>query len=231
MANLDLILQHVKVSEGGLSSDPRDNASSFPSSTYDPKTKKPFHTNKGVTYRTYVNYCNINKRKPTDTEFIKMDDKLWKSILRSLYVAPFRLEEINSQGVAEIIFEAHWGGGGNEMELDLQRYLRQKGFNIAVDGNIGNATLKAVNDYTKSKNNEIDLIKYLTKERLAYLKSLKDWPTYQGGWTKRVLEVEKRALAFVQNAKEIVSENKNTLLGGGLLVGLLALGFLLKNKA
>jgi lysozyme family protein len=222
MANLDLILEHVKVSEGGLSSDPRDNASSFPSSTYDPKTRKPYHTNRGVTYRTYVNYCNINKRKPTDTEFIKMDATLWRNILRSLYVTPFRLEEINSQGVAEIIFEAHWGGGGNEMELDLQRYLREKGFNIAVDGQIGNQTLTSVNKYTKSKTNEIDLIKYMTKERLVYLKSLKDWPTYKVGWSKRVADVEKRALDFV---------GKTSVAGGGLLVGLLALGAFFKNKA
>jgi lysozyme family protein len=108
------------------------------------------------------------------------------------------------------------------MELDLQRYLREKGFNVAVDGKIGNQTLSAVNNYTKSKTNEIDLIMYMTKERLNYLKSLKDWPTYKIGWTRRVLEVEKRALEFV---------GKNPVTGGGLLVGLLALGAFFKNKA
>lgn len=57
---------------------------------------------------------------------------------------------------------------------------------LAQDGLIGPKTLEAV----QSKK-AVDLCKCICDNRLAFLKSLKTWPTFGKGWSRRVADVKK----------------------------------------
>lgn len=192
-------LQHVAKFEGGLSADPRDNASSFSSNYLMPSGQYkglPVHTNKGVTYRTWVTYAQRKGFTPTGQNFINMNRAQWFDIAKTLYWDASWCDRIDSQGVAEILFEARWGGGFATMIRDLQRYLNLYGAKLVVDGAIGKNTADAINNYTKTKSNEEKLIKHLTEKRLEYLQGLSDWGVYGKGWTNRVKKMLERGLSF-----------------------------------
>lgn len=210
MADYTKILNHVAKFEGGLSSDPDDNASAVPSPIKDAKGR-PYHTNKGVVWATWVNYSKI-KGIPVDAnKWFNMTEATWRDIVKTLYWDPYKLTSLNSQGIAEIIFEAFWGGGGSEMARDVQRKLRDLGYNVAVDGKIGAQTIGALNQAIKKPGAEKMFIEYLTQERLKYLQGLSDWWKYGKGWTNRVLAAQDRAVSFI---------TKNT----GTLTSILILG-------
>lgn len=227
MANYKNILAHVKTNEGGYSADPRDNQSKNPSDVKGLDKRYPnlpVHTYRGVAYATWKAYAAKKKFTPTGKSFVNMTLAQWEDLLKTLFWDAIYGDQINSQGVAEILFEAIWGGGSKSLVVDLQTYLRKKGYNIAVDGAMGKQTYTALNEYTKkSQKNETDLVKYLTAERLKYLQSLSDWGSYGTGWTRRLYEIQDQALKYV-------SENPVKSTGGVLGVLLLGAGIYYLSK-
>ena len=200
------ILSHVAKFEGGLSADPRDTASRNPSEYIMPSgTFKglPVHTNKGVTFSTWQNYANYKGFPARSDDFINMTKDQWVDIAKTLYWNTIKGDAISSQGVAEIIFEAVWGGGSSNLVRAMQRELNSKGYKganglgLSVDGAMGPNTLYALNNYTKDPQREMDMIQLLTKKRLDYLRSLDSWKTFGRGWTNRVLAMKDRALSLV----------------------------------
>jgi len=200
------ILSHVAKFEGGLSADPRDSASRnssdylMPSGTF---KGLPVHTNKGVTFSTWQNYANYKGFPARSQDFINMTKDQWVDIAKSLYWNTIKGDAISSQGVAEILFEAVWGGGSKNLIRAMQRELNSKGYKganglgLSVDGAMGPNTLYALNNYTKDPTREIDMVQLLTRKRLDYLKSLSSWKTFGKGWTNRVIAMKDRALSLV----------------------------------
>jgi lysozyme family protein len=200
------LLTHVAKFEGGLSADPRDSASRRPSTYIMPSgTFKglPVHTNKGVTFSTWINYMELLGIPVSSQQFINMTKTQWADIAKRLYWNVIKADQVKSQGIAEILFEAIWGGGSANLVRALQEYLKAKGYkgknkkDLSPDGDMGTNTIYALNEYTKIKNNESDLIEYLTKKRLEYLKGLSSWASFGNGWTDRALRMKDRALAMI----------------------------------
>ena len=219
MANYKNILSHVQTNEGGYSADPRDNQAKNPSDVKGLDKRYPtlpVHTYRGVAYASWKEYARRKGFAPTGKSFVNMTLAQWEDFLKTLYWDAIFGDNITSQGVAEILFESIWGGGSKNLVIDLQTYLRKKGFNIAVDGAMGKQTYTALNEYTKkSQKNETDLVKYLTAERLKYLQSLSDWSNYSKGWTRRLYEIQDQALKYI---------TENPVKTGGGILGLLLLG-------
>ena len=219
MANYKNILSHVKTNEGGYSADPRDNQSKNPSDVKGLDKRYPnlpVHTYRGVAFASWKTYAKKKGFAPTGKSFVNMTLAQWEDFLKTLYWDAIYGDNITSQGVAEILFESIWGGGSKNLVIDLQTYLRKKGFNIAVDGAMGKQTYTALNEYTKkSQKNEADLVKYLTAERLKYLQSLSDWSNYSKGWTRRLYEIENQALKYI---------TENPIKTGGGILGIILLG-------
>jgi len=209
MANWRLIVNHVKVSEGGHSADPDDNALKYGHSgvlggKYDPRYPNNYiHTNKGVIWSTYKSYKQKKGQKPTANDFINMSDKTWLDIMKTQFWDWVQGDDIKSQGVAEILFEAAWGGGLKSMVYSLQSRLAVNGYKgkngrpLQIDGAIGENTIYALNNYTKNKENEESLVRFLAQKRLEFLQNQEDWGKYKYGWTDRVNKVLERALSFV----------------------------------
>ena len=219
MANYKNILSHVKTNEGGYSADPRDNQSKNPSDVKGLDKRYPtlpVHTYRGVAYASWKEYARRKGFVPTGKSFVNMTLAQWEDFLKTLYWDAIYGDFIKSQGIAEILFEAIWGGGSKNLVIDLQTFLRKKGFNIAVDGAMGKQTYTAINEFTsKSNKNETELVKYLTAERLKYLQSLSDWSNYSKGWTRRLYEIQDQALKYV---------TENPIKTGGGVIALLLLG-------
>ena len=219
MANYKNILSHVKTNEGGYSADPRDNQSKNPSDVKGLDKRYPnlpVHTYRGVAYASWKEYARRKGFAPTGKSFVNMTLAQWEDFLKTLYWDAIYGDFIKSQGIAEILFEAIWGGGSKNLVIDLQTFLRKKGFNIAVDGAMGKQTYTALNEFTsKSNKNETELVKYLTAERLKYLQSLSDWSNYSKGWTRRLYEIQDQALKYV---------TENPIKTGGGVLALLLVG-------
>ena len=219
MANYKNILSHVKTNEGGYSADPKDNQAKNPSDVKGLDKRYPnlpVHTYRGVAFASWKTYAKKKGFAPTGKNFVNMTLAQWEDFLKTLYWDAIYGDNITSQGVAEILFESIWGGGSKNLVIDLQTYLRKKGFNIAVDGAMGKQTYTALNEYTKkSQKNETELVKYLTAERLKYLQSLSDWSNYSKGWTRRLYEIENQALKYI---------TENPIKTGGGIIGILLLG-------
>jgi lysozyme family protein len=169
-----------------------------------------------VAYASWKEYARRKGFSPTGKSFVNMTLAQWEDFLKTLYWDAIFGDNITSQGVAEILFESIWGGGSKNLVIDLQTFLRKKGFNISVDGAMGKQTYTALNEYTKkSQKNETELVKYLTAERLKYLQSLSDWSNYSKGWTRRLYEIENQALKYI---------TENPIKTGGGILGILLLG-------
>jgi lysozyme family protein len=219
VANYKNILSHVKTNEGGYSADPRDNQSKNPSDVKGLDKRYPtlpVHTYRGVAYASWKEYARRKGFAPTGKSFVNMTLAQWEDFLKTLYWDAIYGDFIKSQGIAEILFEAIWGGGSKNLVIDLQTFLRKKGFNIAVDGAMGKQTYTALNEFTsKSNKNETELVKYLTAERLKYLQSLSDWSNYSKGWTRRLYEIQDQALKYI---------TENPIKTGGGVLALLLVG-------
>ena len=227
MADHRKILEHVKTFEGGYSADPIDNASNDPSPVVGLDKRYPnfpVHTYRGVTWKTWKTYSARKGMEVSPDKFVNMSIATWEDLLKTLYWDAIQGDKIRSQGIAEMLFEAVWGGGSKRFNIDLQTYLQKSGYDIAADGTVGPKTVDALNRYTRSKKNEEDLILYLTNKRLQYLQNLDDWWKYKTGWSRRLVELKDRALAYMNIIKK-----DPKISGLGLLAGVAAAWYFMKD--
>ena len=216
MANYKLIIPHVKKNEGGLTSNPKDtNPAKNPSPIKDPKTGLFYHTNKGIIWGTWVAWSK-KKGIPVDAQrWYKMSDADWEDVMKTLFWDSIDGDKINSQAIAEILFEAVWGGSAKSLIVYLQTYLRQAGLNVKVDGLMGKNTYDALNEFTKNDKKHAQLIKDLSAKRLETLKTLPSWSWAGTAWTRRLNEIQEAGLKYI---------TENPVKTGGGILGILLLG-------
>jgi lysozyme family protein len=216
VANYKLIIPHVKKNEGGLADTLKDtNPAKNPSPIKNPKTGLFYHTNKGIIWGTWVAWSKKKGIAVDAQRWYKMSDADWESVMKTLYWDAVYGDKINSQAVAEILFEAVWGGSAKSLIVYLQTYLRNAGYNIAVDGAMGKETYTALNEFTKNDKKHAQLIKDLTAKRLATLKTLGSWSWAGKAWTRRLEEIQEAGLKYI---------TENPVKTGGGIIGLLLLG-------
>jgi lysozyme family protein len=216
VANYKLIIPHVKKNEGGLTSNPKDtNPAKNPSPIKDPKTGLFYHTNKGIIWGTWVAWSKKKGIAVDAQRWYKMSDADWESVMKTLFWDSIDGDKINSQAIAEILFEAVWGGSAKSLIVYLQTYLRQAGLNVKVDGLMGKNTYDALNEFTKNDKKHAQLIKDLSAKRLETLKTLPSWSWAGTAWTRRLNEIQEAGLKYI---------TENPVKTGGGILGILLLG-------
>lgn len=122
---LEKLVPFIHESEGGLSRDPADTASSYPAPwPYNGKTG--WHTNKGITYKTFVGNASKLGYAATADNFFKMPDALWLKILKGAYMAPFPLEKISHlPRIQAVIITWAWGSGVGGAASRLASFQRE----------------------------------------------------------------------------------------------------------
>lgn len=105
------------------------------------------------------------------------------TIYRRLYWEPIRGAELPA-GIDLALFDFAVNSGPDRAVRRLQDVL-----GVPADGIVGPRTLAAARNAEAA-----DVIRRLTRARLAFLSGLASWPIFGRGWRSRVLAVEQEAL-------------------------------------
>lgn len=189
MANFQSLIPTLKKLEGGLSKNPNDSASSFPV-----PDGSGYHTNKGITYRTFVNSASKYGYVATPKLFYEMPDNIWGAIFKGEYWDVIQGDKIKSTGVAYFICDWGFNAGPNTAVRQVQEVLNVTyKLGLKVDGVMGTNTLANTNAVAPAT-----MLQLLQAKRVAFYNNLvKQNPsqqTFLQGWIAR----SNQALAFAQ---------------------------------
>ncbi|MBN9444399.1 glycoside hydrolase family 108 protein [Bosea sp. (in: a-proteobacteria)] len=157
-------LSRVLVHEGGYSNHPEDPGGA---------------TMKGVTQRVYDAYRDRRGLKRQSVRMI--DESELQEIYRRQFWNVVKGDKLPA-GFDYIVMDGAVHSGPSQSVKWLQRALGT----VKVDGVIGEATLAAVEEHPDHD----QLIAATLSRRLAFLKALKTWKTFKGGWSSRVEQVQ-----------------------------------------
>lgn len=172
MAEIKKLTPLILKWEGGLSKDKRDTASSlFCPTAY---RGEFYHTNKGVTYKTWVSiFGNDN-----DKRFFEMSSDDFNRVLRT-YWNIWKADSIINQSVSNILVDWVWGS----WTIGVKKV--QKLIGVSADGVVGSKTITALNSVNQEK-----LFKDIFALREKYLNDIvKNNPSqkvYLKGWMNRL---------------------------------------------
>jgi lysozyme family protein len=168
--NFQNALQHVLKHEGGFANHPSDPGGM---------------TNLGVTKAAWEQYI---RRKASEADMRALTPEVVEPFYKKRYWDVCRCDELQS-GLDYLIFDIAVNSGSGRAAKFLQSEL-----GVFVDGVIGNGTMAA---YQLRHGDTIQLINNIADQRQAFWESLKTYPVFGKGWTRRGNEVREAALAMV----------------------------------
>lgn len=159
------LVAYILKMEGGLSNDKNDSASSYPSPSLE-----EYHTNKGVTYKTFIDNAIKLNYLPTLDNFLTMPNDIWLKIYKELYLKKALSKKLTSNEVLNAYISLWYWGGWNTSIVSLD-------------------SVKAIlNENISNK----EKLKKLVNLRISYFNKLVALkPTYKiylKGWTNRANE-------------------------------------------
>lgn len=179
MANSLHIIPFIKAVEGGLSKTLTDTASNFPL-----PDGSGYHTNKGVTWKTW---CSIIGSNAPDSikRFYTMSDADWAACFQP-YWKMILGNSIKSQRIADVIVDWVWCSGKHYPEIHIQDILVHSfGEHVRIDGNFGPVTIAVINLADETK-----LYQAILNKRFWYMNQLvATHPTnakFLKGWNNRM---------------------------------------------
>lgn len=164
--NLSRSLQLMFGDEGGYVNNPKDPGGP---------------TKYGVTINTLKAWRKNNRLTADDVKKLELGEATL--IARSEYWNAIRGDDL-PPGLDYAVFDCAYNSGPAQAAKLLQRIL-----NVSPDGVIGAKTLDAMRKYLTRLSLE-RLITAYCDERMKFLRSLKNWPSFSRGWTRRVTGVD-----------------------------------------
>ncbi len=146
-------------------------------------------TMKGVTLATFRRYVKADASK-ADLRAIS-DEQVATVYYRHYWAA------VNAQALPSGIDYAVFDFAVNSGPARAAKYL-QSIAGVSVDGRVGPQTIEAVSAMDAAK-----VINKLCDARMSFLRKLKHWPTFGNGWTRRVDDVRRDALAMVGQPADV----------------------------
>ena len=171
MSDYRLYLEFTEQREGGLSKAKTDTASKYPV-----PDGSGYHTNKGITWEAFESICPKVGYVPTPKLFYDMPDEVFDAIFE-YYWNKAGANLIENQAIANLIFQANWGGGLKRLIIKIQKF-----FSLRVDFILGKNTASMINNYPDKS----ILYGILHQYRLDYLRSLKSYKDNGKGWEARM---------------------------------------------
>lgn len=117
-----------------------------------------------------------------------MPQVIAEDIYRKHYAAPVRYQDLPA-GVDYSVLDYAINSGVGRAGKVLRRLVGLSDHTSAVTDEV----IAAV-----AKRNPADLISAIAVERMAFLRTLKNWPTYANGWARRVAEVRALSMGFAK---------------------------------
>ena len=166
-ANFSICLPEILKHEGGWADHPKDPGGA---------------TMKGITIGTYAQWKG---RKVTKDELRRISDAEVAAIYKRNYWDKVRGDDLPS-GLDLVAFDAAVNSGPSRGAKWLQQAV-----GVTPDGKVGPATVMAAQSaYAPAA------IERAIGFRLAFMRSLKTWPTFGKGWSRRLDGVKAKALAM-----------------------------------
>jgi lysozyme family protein len=175
MANYKNIIPLIRKEEGGLSKATTDKAHLDPV-----PDGSGYHTNKGITWSTFKTSAPKCGFVATPELFYAMPDYVWEAIFKHVFWDAIQGDKIESQAIADTLFDWSWASGAFEAIKEIQRFMK-----IAVDGVMGPLTLKWINSIAAA--NEQRFNDEFSAYKLNWYLSL--GPEYEAnfeGWKNRL---------------------------------------------
>jgi len=138
-------------------------------------------TMKGITIATY------RRRRPNATldDLRRISDAEVREIYREDYWNPVRGEDLPF-GIDMVTFDAGVNSGPRQAVKWTQRAL-----GVAADGSVGTETINAARTAAP-----VPVIRQAAANRMGMLRGLRTWGTFGRGWSRRVADVEAKAVAM-----------------------------------
>ena len=179
MAEFKILVPFLLKAEGGLSRDKTDTASKFPN-PLKYNGVNGWHTNKGITYQTWINTFGRSK----NAEFYTMSAEDWAKITKPKFWDKWKADQIKSQKIANILVDYVFNSGSHGIK-NVQKLI-----GVNPDGIVGPKTLEAVN-----KQPEAEFLTRLYNERFRFYDAIiRNNPTqikYKKGWYNRIEDLKK----------------------------------------
>jgi lysozyme family protein len=173
--NFDVCLAKLLVHEGGFVNDSRDNGGM---------------TNLGVTIRVWEEWVG---HPVSEKEMRNLTPLMVKPLYKRKYWDACKCDAL-VPGVDYCVFDVAVNSGvGRAIKL------LQSSVGSTPDGDYGSITNNLVK---KAEQDPIALIELYSAKRLEFLESLKSFPIYGEGWSRRVAEVKADSLAMVQDTSQ-----------------------------
>lgn len=204
MADLKQIIPHIAAWEGGLSRATTDTASKNPA-PWLYKGHKDWHTNKGVTYKTFIGMASKLGYQPSAENFFLMPQDIWMKIYKVGYWDPMALDSLKSQALASVIVDYAWLFGIGGAQSRIKAYLEKK---YSIKTVNSKEMVAAINKLTE-KNEKSFFEDFIEHRRQAFL-SLKQ-PKNEKGWMNRLNQLKAVGLT-------LITENKGTIGAGFFLL-------------
>lgn len=134
-------------------------------------------TNMGITQRTYAAWRKQQGLKPASVKGITKAEA--DEIVSRQYLTPVMFDQLPA-GLDYSVGDFSVNSGPSRAVKELQAAAGMTG--AQVDGIMGAQTLAAV----RSRDLEALIVSY-NNRRMAFLKRLKNWPSFKAGWTTRVM--------------------------------------------
>jgi lysozyme family protein len=169
--NFEKCLEMLLVHEGGFVNDSRDNGGM---------------TNLGVTIKVWEEWVG---HPVSEKEMRNLTPTMVAPLYKRKYWDACRANEL-VPGLDYCVFDVAVNSGvGRAIKL-LQQTV-----GATPDGGYGSITSALVKEAEKDP---IKLIELFSAKRLEFLQTLKSFPTFGKGWTRRVVEVKEKALEMVR---------------------------------
>lgn len=172
--------------EGGLSRALTDTASSNPA-PWTHKGKKGWHTNKGITYSTFISLSKKIGYAVTPHNFFKMSEQLWLKILMEGYMKPYPLHRIKHlPRIQAVIITWAWGSGLGGSERRLANFQRE--IMGIIDGDITKSEI--VENFKRyiTKVNERKWFNLLCDRRAEDFTKMSTFSANGRGWLRRLAD-------------------------------------------
>lgn len=129
-----------------------------------------------VTLATFSNFRRMKGLpRPTKADLRNISFEDWKEILKTMYWDRWRADEIESQGIANILVDWIWASGHRSIR-QAQRII-----GVKADGVAGPLTIAAIN----ASDNE-DLFARLRTAREHHYRNCRGAWKYLKGWLRRL---------------------------------------------
>ena len=111
MVDYKNLVGFIRKSEGGLSGDNQDLASSNPSPCGKDSKGRPYHTNKGIIWSTFKGLASKGGYEASCDNFIKMTDSVWLKVYKVGFWDAIQGDRIQNQAIANTFVEMVWSSG------------------------------------------------------------------------------------------------------------------------